>query len=107
MELTQWLEFKNLVTKVETMPLFLKKNLKLIKEKKNGGLLKTGDVGRRSRRNGGTMMTLRAEKIYLGMSCKPRRCKSYQMKYLDGYFFVAPTSAAVIDFQYKLQWATL
>ena len=88
------------------MPLFLKKNLKLIKEKKNGGLLKIGDVGRRSRRNGGTTMTLRAEKIYLGMSCKPRRCKFYLMKYLDGYFFVAPTSAAVIDFQYKLQWAT-
>ena len=39
---------KNPVTKVETLLLFCKKDLRLIKEKQSGGQLTIGDAGRRS-----------------------------------------------------------
>ena len=102
MELTLWLESKNLVMKVETMLLYLKKNLKLIKEKKLGGLRKTGNDGERSKRNGGKMMILRVEKTYHGMSCKQKRCKFYLTKFLVGSSFAAPTLAVAIASPYRL-----
>ena len=61
--------------KVETIQLYLNKNQKLmqnLKELKNGHTM-SGDVGRRSRGNGGTKMSRPVVRTCHGTNCRQRR----------------------------------